>query len=119
MATVVENIREICKQKNIRISKIEKDLGFGNGYLNAKRGTDIPASRLNMIANYLDVSIDDLIGRKTEETATIADDGFTPDEKEFIRLLRMLPRESQEAVLHVLQGQVLLQTVRDVPGEWK
>lgn len=35
MDNVIDKIREICEQKNISVSKMEKDLGFGNGYQNA------------------------------------------------------------------------------------
>ena len=31
--TGVEYVRDLCKQKGIAISKLEKDLGFSNGYL--------------------------------------------------------------------------------------
>lgn len=41
MDNVIDKIREICEQKNISVSKMEKDLGFGNGYLNPKKVNDI------------------------------------------------------------------------------
>lgn len=37
MDNVIDKIREIYEQKNISVSKMEKDLGFGNGYLNPKK----------------------------------------------------------------------------------
>lgn len=46
MDNVIDKIREICEQKNISVSKMEKDLGFGNGYLNPKKVNDIKMGRL-------------------------------------------------------------------------
>lgn len=54
--TVVERIRELCKEKGITVHALESSLGYGNGYLNPKKTTDIRGKRLIEIANYLGVS---------------------------------------------------------------
>lgn len=54
--TAVEKVLEICKEKNIRISKLERDLGFSNGYIKGLKGGKISAERVKKIADYLDVS---------------------------------------------------------------
>ncbi len=52
----VDRIKSICKERKIPISKLEKDLGFSNGYIGQlKRGT-MPADRLAKVARYLNVS---------------------------------------------------------------
>lgn len=33
----VEYIRNLCKERKIPISKLEKECGFANGYLNPKK----------------------------------------------------------------------------------
>lgn len=43
---IVERVRLLCKEKGIAISKMEKDLGYGNGYFNPKKLRAIPSSRL-------------------------------------------------------------------------
>ena len=53
---VVERIVEICKVKGIPVSKLEKDLGYGNGFLNPKKVSDIKSGRLFEILDYLGVS---------------------------------------------------------------
>lgn len=60
--STVEIVREICKQKGIKVSKMEKDLGFGNGYLNPKKIKNIDSDRLGVIAQYLGVSVSVLLG---------------------------------------------------------
>lgn len=55
--TVVETVLEICKKKNIRISKLERDLGFSNGYIKGLKGGKISAERVKKIADYFNVPI--------------------------------------------------------------
>ena len=49
--TSVEYVRMLCKEKNISIAKLERDLGFSNGYLNPKKMSTIPFARAEMIAD--------------------------------------------------------------------
>jgi len=59
---VVERIVEICKAKGIPVSKLEKDLGYGNGFLNPKKVADIRSGRLFEILNYLEISSEEFFG---------------------------------------------------------
>lgn len=61
MITSQERIKKICKEKNIAISQLEKDLKLSNGYINGKRKREFPTDRLSKIAEYLDVTTDYLV----------------------------------------------------------
>lgn len=52
----VERTKQICKERKIPISKLERDLGYSNGYIGQLRKGVFPADRLAEIANYLSVS---------------------------------------------------------------
>ena len=52
----VERVRTICSERKIPISRLERDLGFSNGYIGQLRKGVFPADRLAMIANYLGVT---------------------------------------------------------------
>lgn len=52
----VERVKEICKEQKIPVSKLERDLGFGNGYIGQLRKGVFPSDRLMQIAEYLGVS---------------------------------------------------------------
>lgn len=52
----VERIKALCKAKKIPIYKLEKDLGFANGYIGQLRKGTLPADRLKKIAEYLEVT---------------------------------------------------------------
>ena len=64
----VERVRQLCKERKIPISRLEKELGYANGYINQLRKGVFPANRLMEIANYLSVPVDFLITGETKKT---------------------------------------------------
>lgn len=67
----VERVKTICKERKIPISKLERDLGFSNGYIGQLRKGVFPADRLAKIASYLEVTSDYLLtGEKAQKTPT-------------------------------------------------
>lgn len=66
----VDRVKKICKERKIPISKLERELGFSNGYINQLRKGVFPADRLVLIADYLQVSTEFLM-------TGIDDDGLT------------------------------------------
>ena len=71
----VERIKAICKERKIPISKLEKDLGFSNGYIGQVRKGVFPADRLMAISEYLGLSVDYLVmGEETEKPAPNVED---------------------------------------------
>lgn len=63
----VEKVKAICKEKKIPISKLERDLGFGNGYVGQLKKGSFPDDRLLAIASYLNVTTDYLMGSEQKE----------------------------------------------------
>lgn len=57
----VERVKTICKERKIPISKLEKELGFSNGYIGQLRKGVFPDDRLKMIADYFGVTVDYLM----------------------------------------------------------
>ena len=79
----VERVKKLCKENKIPISKLERDLGFSNGYIGQLRKGVFPDDRLAKIAEYFGVSVDYLMtGEEKEnyyinpETAKIAQEIF-------------------------------------------
>ena len=97
----VERVKTICKDRKIPISKLERDLGYSNGYIGQLRKGTFPNDRLKEIAEYLEVSIDYLMTGKekeggetyyfNEETKEIAQKVFEN------KNLRMLMDSAQDA----------------------
>lgn len=57
----VEHVKKICKERKIPISRIERELGFANGYISQLKKGSFPAERLKKIADYLNLSPDFLM----------------------------------------------------------
>lgn len=78
MFNPVEYVRSICKGRKIPIATLERDCGFGNGYLNPKKIDKIDYPRAVIIAEYLGLPVEEILtGDKQEEkekTATNGDD---------------------------------------------
>ena len=58
----VELVKAVCKDKHIPISRLERECGFSNGYIAGLKKGVFPAQRLQVIADYLGVSMDYLMG---------------------------------------------------------
>ena len=63
----VEKVKMLCKENKIAIYKLEKDLGFGNGYISQLKKGSFPSDRLQSIATYFGVSVNYLIDEEESE----------------------------------------------------
>lgn len=74
----VERVKLLCKEKKIPISRLEKDLGFSNGYISQLKKGVFPSDRLVKIAGYLSVSTDYIMNgnlpNKNESTLSKKDE---------------------------------------------
>ena len=79
----VERVKEICKNRKIPISKLEKELGFSNGYIGQLKKGVFPADRLEKISHFLGVTTTYLMtGKESSEKE------LTPkDEKDIEKIL--------------------------------
>ncbi len=68
--TSVEIVKNICKSRKIPIHRLEKDLGYSNGYISQLRKGVFPSDRLTEIAAYLDVPLEMLLGSEPENSET-------------------------------------------------
>lgn len=100
----IERVKAICKERKIAISKLEKDLGFGNGYISQlKKG--FPEDRLYKIADYLEVTPEYIVFGN-EKTATISGDGHT-EKDELKRLIDRLTDQEVHELLGLVRQKIL------------
>lgn len=66
----VERVKAICKERKIPVYKLEKDLGFSNGYISQLKKGSLPDDRLEKVADYLDVSVAYLMSGEEAEYYT-------------------------------------------------
>lgn len=82
----VERVKSICKEKKIPISKLERDLGYSNGYIGQLRKGVFPTDRLVDIANYLNVSTNYLLTGEETKKAPIPEGERIRLEGTYLRL---------------------------------
>ncbi len=106
----VERVKLLCKERKIPISRLERDLGFANGYIGQLRKGVFPADRLAMIANYLGVGYEYLAtGEEAKENALTTEGGRSLDTAEtsessgrlklLARHLDRIPEETRDRLL--------------------
>ena len=114
----VERVKSICKARKIPISKLEKELGFSNGYIGQLRKGTFPADRLDAIANYLLVSAEYLLygdsqnimdlfsgnGSSSDEQKNkpTAEGGFTDDQLKLIEFSKTVPASKADLLYRVM-----------------
>lgn len=80
MFNSVEFVRDICHQRRIPVSALEKACGFSNGYLNPKKMTKIPYDRAVLISKYLNISVSRILTgeegalSQSSDRTTVTDD---------------------------------------------
>ena len=69
--TATDRVKAICKERKIPIYKLEKDLGFSNGYVRGLKLGAFPSDKVKPIADYLNVTVDFITdGRDVESEFT-------------------------------------------------
>ena len=81
----VELILKICKDRKIPISRLEKELGYGNVYIKQLRKGTVPSDRAVEIANYLQIDLQYLLsgGEPTSQTTELT----AKDDKDITKTL--------------------------------
>lgn len=111
----VERVKTLCKERKIPISKLEKDLGYSNGYIGQLRKGTFPDDRLKEIAQYLGVSISYLMSGEdkeegeayylNDETREIAQAVFeNPDLRSLFDMSRKMPPERLKAHIEFIKN---------------
>ena len=79
--TIVERIKEKCKEKNTSMNALEKQLNFGNGAIRLWDSKTPGSDKVILVAKKLDVSLDWLLTGKEPEDLTL-------DERKLVDLYR-------------------------------
>ena len=112
MFNSVQYVRDLCKQKDIAVARLEKDCGFSNGYLNSKKQTKLPYDRAVKIAEYLDVSAEEILNGPKAKKESPDELVLTEGEKKLIQLLRKFPADRQEFAVGMV-----LSALENMPGK--
>lgn len=96
----VQFVREICEERNIPISTLERECGFSNGYLNPKKLKKLPYDRAAAIGEYLGISAERILTGTEQKNAPAPSRRDILDEIDiaFYGDFRELTEEQKEAV---------------------
>lgn len=100
----VERVKFICKKRKIAISKLEKDLGFSNGYISQLRKGVFPADRLALIAEYLSCSPEFLLYGVEKKPALDNENGMDEVTKDLIDIIYSLSSEDRKMFLEMAKS---------------
>lgn len=108
--TSVELVKKLCKDRGIPISKLERDLGFSNGYIARLIKGSLPYDRACKIADYFNVPTVYILAGVEEDPllGVFPASGADPDriisdeEYALIKGYRRAPAVLQEAVFKML-----------------
>lgn len=88
--TVGDFIKSVARSKGTSAAKIERELGFSNGYIGTVRDSSFPYDRLLRIAEHLDVSPEYLWSCGESAANTFAGPSLSDDESDMLVAFRKL-----------------------------
>lgn len=68
MFNSVQFVRNICQERGIPVSQLERACGFSNGYLNPRKMTRLPYDRAVAVAQYLELPVQLILTGESEQT---------------------------------------------------
>lgn len=108
---LVERIKLLCDEKKTNFAEVERNIGISNGQIRRWNTSTPGTDKLEMVANYFDVSVDYLLGRTDKKRYY---DLTEKDEGDIERVLeRILHSVESELGLASLDGRVLDEMVQE------
>lgn len=78
--TILDIIRELCKERKITVTALEEELKFGRGSIYKMETSSPSADKLIKLADYFNTSIDYLVGRSNNRNGIALEEvGLTRD----------------------------------------
>lgn len=99
-----DNLKNLCKNKNISISELEKLLSFGNGSIHKWSVNSPRVNNILKVAEYFQVSIDDLIGKKAiTENLSNKPLTYSPEITHLIKVAEKLPAKELALLTELIE----------------
>lgn len=97
-------IKDLCKEKGISISKLEKTLNIGNGAIAKSTSNYMRSDRLKAIADYFGVSMEYLLTGEEDKGVAKRDTLLTDQERELLRRFVLLDQGDRGKLSAYLDG---------------
>ena len=110
----VEMVKEICKQRDIPISRLERECGFSNGYIGKLKRGYFPIDKAEKIAKRLGLDVNTLVGVQISEqqssyyenifSAVLAREMFNdPEIRALFHVKKSIPPERFQAYYNLIK----------------
>jgi transcriptional regulator with XRE-family HTH domain len=101
-----EIFAQLIQKKGVTPYRVHKETGVAQSSLSdwKTKGCTPSVENLAKIADYLEVSVDTLIGKENKKPATVQDDGLSKLESDFIKLLRRVPEEQRPMLYAMIEA---------------
>lgn len=95
-----ERIKEVAKEKGYSINRLEKELGFARSSMNKFKTSTPSVEKIKTIAEFLGVSVDDLMGKEIHIKTEFPAGYFDEMEKNLLLHFRnaAVTKEQKEAL---------------------
>ena len=96
--SIVERIKEKCKENSTNMSNLERELGFGNGNIRRWETQKPSYDKVLAVANALNVSLDWLItGKEAAE--------LSPEEQKLVDLYRVADTRGKRNIMRSAEAE--------------
>ncbi len=102
--SLVDKIRQLCKEQGKTIFSLEQECGFGNGVIHKWDRNSPSVAKVLAVANALGVPVSYLIGEQEKKPAPTDGDGLSETEKQIMACVSQMSQREQEAFLAWLQA---------------
>ena len=102
--TVGDFIKSVARSKGTSAAKIERELGFSNGYIGTVRDSHFPYDRLLKIAEHLDVSPEYLWSCGSSAFNTFSGPALSDEESDLLVSFRRLDEYDRGKVSGYIDG---------------
>lgn len=101
-----ENYSELCKKKEVSPNKAAAEIGISSGSVTAWKNGRLPRSAaLIKIAEYFDVTVEDLLSKK-EKPADNVSEPIDQTDQTIMNLLKLFPQEERQAIIAELAARL-------------
>ena len=97
---------QMLQKKGVTPYRVHKETGVAQSTLSdwKTKGCTPSVENLTKIADYLEVTVDELIGKQNKKPVTKTDDGLSKLESDFIKLLRQVPEEQRPMLYAMIEA---------------
>lgn len=94
-----DRIKELANKRGLSIPNLEVALGFGNGTIVRWNKSTPTADKLSKVADYLNVSVDYLLGRENNDSINM-----DLDIRRIQRVRNSMPEKDREKMMNILKA---------------